>query len=81
MMGPWFGGGFGGWGGWLMGVGMIVFWGLIIWGIVALVRRTGRSGCCGQESSESALEILKKRYAKGEIGKEEFEEKKKTLLQ
>ena len=82
MMGPWFGWGYGGWGGWLMWGGMIVFWGLIIWGIVALVRRTGGAGCCGAEHqhSESALEILKKRYAKGEIGKEEFEEKKKTLL-
>jgi len=81
MMGPWFGWGYGGWGGWLMLIGMVIFWGLIIWGIVALVRRTGRFGCCSSGPSESALEILKKRYAKGEIGKEEFEEKKKTLLQ
>jgi putative membrane protein len=29
---------------------------------------------------ESALEVLKKRYARGEISKEEFEEKKKDLI-
>ena len=30
--------------------------------------------------TESAIEILKKRYASGEISKEEFEEKKKGLI-
>ena len=33
-----------------------------------------------QAHTESALEILKKRYARGEISKEEFEEKKKDLV-
>jgi putative membrane protein len=72
-------GGFG-WGG-LMGLGMVVFWGLVIWGIVLLVR--GLTSAGGGESSRqdtSALEIIKRRYAKGEINKEEYEEKKKDLL-
>ncbi len=77
MMGPGMMGGFG-WG-WLMPIFFIIFWGLVIWGIVALVR--GLSGSRGSDSStaESALEVLKKRYARGEINKEEYEEKKKDL--
>ena len=33
-----------------------------------------------QAHTESAIEILKKRYARGEINKEEFAEKKKDLV-
>lgn len=67
--------------GWIF---MLLFWGLVIWAIFALVRgATGRS-CCGHNHGEhkpsnNALDILKERYAKGEINKEEFEAKKKDL--
>ncbi len=78
MMGPGMMGGFG-WM-WLMPIFFILFWGLVIWGIVALVR--GLSGSRGSDSSkaDSALEVLKRRYARGEINKEEYEEKKKDLI-
>ena len=64
-----------------MGIGMVVFWGLVIWGIVALARGVGSSGGTGSSSqSDSALEVLKRRYARGEINKEEFEDKKKDIV-
>jgi putative membrane protein len=68
----------GGFGGWWMILAMVLFWGLVIWGVVALVR--GRHGCCSpQNDKDSALEILRRRYAAGEITKDEFEQKKKDL--
>ena len=78
MMGPAWGmmGGFG-WG-W-MPLLMLVFWGLVIWGIVAAVRHSGHHASCCTTTTESALELLKKRYAQGEITKKEYEEKKKDL--
>ena len=78
MMWNWFNWGFGGfW--WIMPIIMIVFWGLVIWGIVILVRRGSRSSCCSYEHPDSAIDILKRRYASGDITKEEFEEKKRAI--
>ena len=60
--------------GWGFGfIFMIIFWGLIIWLIVWLVMKLTK------QKSETPLEILKKRFAKGEITKEEFEDMKKKL--
>ncbi|MEJ2184105.1 MAG: SHOCT domain-containing protein [Nitrospirota bacterium] len=62
----------------MMGV-MIIFFFLFF---LLLGRRGWRSPRCGfgeQKDVETPLDILKKRYAKGEIGKEEFETMKKDL--
>lgn len=60
---------------------MWIFWIAIIVGIIILVRWVGQqSKPVEQKHAESSLEILKKRYAQGEIDKEEFEQKKKVLL-
>ncbi|MBE0593365.1 MAG: SHOCT domain-containing protein [Gemmatimonadales bacterium] len=69
-----------GWG-WNWGMGMIhgLWWVLVILGIIALVRLLGRSygGTPVQPGPafETSLDVLKMRYARGEILKEEFEEK------
>src|SRR4030042_831765 len=63
MMGPRIMGGFGGM--WFMPVIMIVFWGLVIWGIVALVRGIGSPLNTGSyNQADSALEIIQKRAAR-----------------
>jgi putative membrane protein len=76
MMGPWMMGGYSTM--FLMPILWIVVVGLIVWAVVAAVRRTGEPGS-PNKSADSALEVLKKRYARGEINKEEYEEKKKDL--
>lgn len=80
MMGPWM---MGGWGFPLVGgIGMLLFWALIIAGVVWLVQSLARgAGQPGTNAptNESLLDILKRRYAKGEITKEQFEEMKRDL--
>lgn len=68
--------------GWGMGVGwimMIAFWGLVIFGIVALVKWTSGQGQPGNRPTESSVEILRKRYARGEITEEDFRRMKDNL--
>ncbi len=69
-----------GWGWWMvMGwVWMVVFWGLIIWGIYALVTRLDR-GERAPGREPAALEILERRYARGELSHDEFEEMRQRL--
>ena len=62
---------------------MTAFWFLILLVLALAVRWLWQAGSgirSVQRPEESALEILKKRYARGEIGKEEFEAKKRDLL-
>jgi len=72
MMGSWNGLGLLGW------IPMLLFWILLILGVVALFRYLGGSTKSGVKE-KSHLDILKERYAKGEIDKKEFDEMKKDL--
>ena len=83
-MGPGMMGGWGsGWGmGWFGGIFMIVFWVLVIVGLVFLIKwliQTTSSGKTDGRPSPKAMDILKERYARGEISKEEFETMKHDL--
>ncbi|HEX7534110.1 MAG TPA: SHOCT domain-containing protein [Syntrophales bacterium] len=75
MGGP--GGGWGhmmgyGYGGMLMWIIFIAIFGVLIYFLMQAAKGRGRAG-------ETPLEILKKRYAKGEIAREEYERMKKDL--
>ncbi len=67
----------------IWGILGLIFWILVIIGLVLLIKYLWEGGGIGsgaKKEQESALEILKRRYARGDISKEEFEEKKKDLL-
>lgn len=73
----------GGWGmGWFGGIFMIIFWLIILAAVVYfikwLIQSTGRSQA-GAVGGNRALEILKERYARGEIDSVEFEKMKSDL--
>lgn len=77
-----------GWGGgfifsWIF---MLLFWGLVVWAIIVLAKNlSGDNNCCNSlqnnkgNPENKAINILKERYAKGEISKEEFDRMKKDL--
>ena len=69
-----------GWG-WI-GLGMVhmlLFWILVILGIVVLVRALSGGGTSSRLEGPKALDILKSRYAKGEITREQFEQMKRDI--
>ena len=75
MMGP---GMMGGGSMFIMPIFWIVIIGLIVWGASAGFNRQGTQGDSSQP--DSVIEILKKRYARGEINKEEYESRKRDLV-
>lgn len=70
-------------GGWHMGFGgifMLLFWAVVIVGIIALAKWIfSESGAKNASSLRSARQILDDRYARGEIDRDEFERQKKDI--
>jgi putative membrane protein len=82
-MGPYgsFDGGMG-WGDWLaMGLAVVIFWGLVITGIVLLVRSLGHRHdlTVGPTGPTTAVRILDERFARGEIDPEEYGRRRQLL--
>ena len=81
-MGRWM---MGGWGmGWFGMIFMLIFWGLVIVALVMLIRwliqNTGGRSHSVARTGGQAMDILKARYAGGEITRDEFETMKRELL-
>lgn len=60
---------------WILWIALIV---LVVWGVKEFADNRGRDRKTG-EDDKSASEILRERYARGEIDKEEFDERMQTL--
>jgi putative membrane protein len=65
------------WFGWIFGV---IFIGLIIWVVIAIVNKNqNQNSNQSLPGNETPLDILRKRYARGEITKDEFDEMKRAF--
>ena len=66
-----------GWGAFWMILSMVAFWGLLVAVVVMLVRPGDR----GEKTSPKpdAIELLRRRFAEGQISREEFEERLAVL--
>lgn len=72
----WYGNDMSAWGYAGMGIGMVLFWALIIVGIVALVRSSGsggqRSGYSPAHDAPAPEQLLAARFARGEIDETQY---------
>ncbi len=60
----------------LMVAGMILFWGLLVLGLVWLFRALGEGGA---RRTLDAQEVLERRLAEGDISVEEYRERREAL--
>ncbi len=65
--------------GWGMGIGWIIAFLLLIVLVWLIVKASKKSSDTEMPANKSPLDILKERYARGEIDKDEFDKRKKDL--
>ena len=77
----WYGNGNGidGWGYALMTVSMVLFWGLVIFAVIAFVRTTSRGDQSVTAARPTAEQLLAERFARGDINEEEFTRRRQLL--
>jgi putative membrane protein len=67
MQGPW----------WMWGLSMFIFWGVLLIGLALVARALG----VGRGRQRSPLDVLKRRYAAGDLTREQYEQMRKDLEQ
>ena len=73
-MGAW------GWGGMIFGpIMMIVFIALVVGAVVLVLRWMGLGGSPAARGEKNARDVLDERFARGEIDKDEYEERRRVL--
>jgi putative membrane protein len=74
----WYGSPMGGWGALFMTITTVLFWGLIILGVIALFRYVNR-GDRSTMSGSTPEQILAERFARGEIDEQDYRQRLDTL--
>jgi putative membrane protein len=73
----WYGTGMNGWGYALMTVSMVLFWALVVVGVIVLARHLGR----GRQAAASPEEVLAGRFATGEIDEDRYKHDRELLAE
>lgn len=62
------------------GLAMVLWWILVVWAVIAFIKWVRRGATRRMFYADPALDLLRERFAKGEIDKKEFEERKAELI-
>jgi putative membrane protein len=75
----WYGDGMTGWGYVLLTASMVLFWGVVLFGVIAVVRYAGRSDRSTTADGPNPEQLLAERFARGEIDEQVFRQRLDVL--